>query len=117
MADEQHITEDHEFFIGEDKSLTITVTGTNITGWSLSWMLKQKPTDTDANAKVTKTTGAGGIVLTTPLSGICTVSVADTDTDGLRANTYWHELKRTDAGLETILTYGACELRQSVHRA
>jgi hypothetical protein len=97
MADEQNIDHDSEFFI--------------------SWMLKQKATDTDAQAKITKTTAAGSIALTTPLSGICTVTVEDTDTDGLRANTYWHELKRTDAGFETILSYGACELLQSVHRS
>lgn len=116
MADEQHITSDSEFFLGEDKTLTFTVTGQNITGWSLSWMLKRKASDTDALAKITKTT-ADGIALTTPLSGICTVSVADTDTDSLRADIYWHELKRTDAGFETVLTYGTCELVQSVHRS
>ena len=123
MAIEAHIDRDDDFFIGEDKTLTFTIyqsdgtTVQNITGWTLSWLLKGRPTDTDANAKVTKTTTAGGIVLTTPASGICTVTVDDTDTDALAADRYWHELKRTDAGFETVLTFGPCELQQSLHRS
>jgi hypothetical protein len=114
MADEQHITAAHEFFVGEDKTLTFTLTGETITGWALSWMLKRKATDTDAAAKVTKTT-SDGITITSATT--CQVEVEDVDTDPLRADIYWHELKRTDAGLETILSYGTCVLRQSVHRA
>lgn len=121
MAVERNITSDDDFFLGEDKTLTFTiyqsdgVTPQDITGWALSWMLKQKGTDDDDDALVTKTT-ASGITLTTPASGVCTVSIADTDTEDLRSNTYRHELKRTDAGLETVLCHGACQLRQSVHR-
>lgn len=122
MAIEQNIDADDDFFIGEDKSLSFTIyqsdgsTPQNITGWTISWMLKLKATDTDAAAKITKTT-ASGIALTTPASGVCTVTIADTDTDAIRADTYFHELKRMDAGFETILSFGACELRQSKHRA
>lgn len=122
MAVERHITEGDAFFLGEDKSLPVTVyqsdgsTAQNITGWSISFMLKKKQTDSDAAAKITKTT-ASGITLTTPASGLLTISIADTDTDSLAADTYWYEVKRTDAGFESILTYGTCQLLQSVHRS
>jgi hypothetical protein len=91
--------------------------------WSLSWMLKQSKDDLDAAAKVTKTTSAGIAV-----SGTFNVSassnqqrvivtIQDTDTDALEAGTYYHELKRMDAGQEAILSYGEMTIRRSVHRA
>ena len=123
MALEQHISVDGDFFTGEDKSLIFTVyqadetTAQDISGWSLSWLLKRHRHDADVDALITKTTTGGGIALTTPLTGICTVTVADTDTDSIPAGTYRHELKRTGAGVETILAYGSCVLRQALHRA
>lgn len=129
MALRQNITTN--FFTGEDKQLTCTVyqagttldqaeagTGTpqNITGWALSWMLKKRQTDTDAAAKVTKTTAGGTISMTTPGSGVCEVGISDTDIDALPAGLYWHELKRTDAGSETVLIYGTFVLKQALHR-
>lgn len=122
MATQANIGTDDDFFTGEDKSLVFTVTqadGTtpqNITGWALSWMLKRNAGDADAAALITKSTVAGSIALTTPLSGVCTVTVEDTDTDALSPGTYRHELKRTTAGVETVLSYGSCVLKQAVHR-
>lgn len=127
MAIEQNITGDNDWFIGEDKTLGNTddpwvvyqkdgSTPQNITGWSISWMLKRKPTDADAAALITKTVGSGITVLSAA-QGEISVAIADTDTDGLRANIYRHELKRTDAGFETILAFGSCQLKQSVHRS
>lgn len=123
MATETHITSEDGWFTGEDKSLVFTITTTDggsvaqdITGWALSWTLKRAATDADVDAVLTKTTAAG-IALTTPASGICTVSVADTDTDGVVPRLYYHELKRTDAGSETILAYGRAELRRALHKS
>ena len=107
-------------YLGEDKALIYTVyqndetTVQDITGFALSWLLKRDPDD--AGALITKTTGSG-INLTTPASGICTVTVLDTDTDGLDAGDYWHELKRTDANSETILSQRRIRLRRSLHRS
>ena len=122
MASEQNVGVDDAWFIGEDKELVITcytsqayTTAQDITGWSLSYMLKRHKRDADADALVTKTTG-GGIALTTPASGVCTVSIADTDTDGLDEDSYHHELKRTGAGTEAVLMYGGVYLRRGVHR-
>jgi hypothetical protein len=121
MADEQNISDN--WFIGEDKILPITVyrdaahsATQDITGWTLSWMLKRRSSDADASALLTKTTTTGGTVLTTPLSGLCTVTIADTDTDALNPGSYHHELKRTDAGFETVLTHGTVLLKRALHR-
>lgn len=124
MADEQHVAESDDFFIGEDKTLPFTIYTTpahtatqNITGWALSWLLKRKESDADAAAVLTKTTAGGGIALTTPASGLATVTIEDIDTDALQPGTYHHELKRTDAGSETILSFGRIVLRRSLHRS
>ncbi len=122
MSITRHITRDDDWWTGEDKSLVYTIyqsdetTPQDITGWTLSYTWKKHLSDPDASAVLTKTTSAG-IVLTTPLSGICTVTIADTDTDALTARTYVHELKRTDAGSETVLTTGTVVLQQAVHRS
>lgn len=116
------IDADDDFFIGEDKTLPVTIyqankrTIQNITGWGLSWMLKGSLTDADADAVLTKTT-TNGITLSAPSSGVCTIAIADTDTDSLDPATYVHELKRTDAGSETVLFQGRCVLKRGVHRS
>ena len=114
MADEQDITESADLFTGEDKVIQFTITDQTITGWALSWMVKRRATDADANALITKTTAAGGITITG--ANTCEVALTDDDSSTLRADTYRHELKRTDAGLETVLSSGACTFRQAVHR-
>lgn len=123
MADDLNIENDDDWFIGCDYELPVTIYTTrahtatqDITGWALSFMVKRRPTDADANAVIIKTTGGSGIALTTPGSGLLTVTIADTDTDTLAADTYWFEVRRTDAGFETVLTHGTAVLRQAVHR-
>jgi hypothetical protein len=118
MAYEDPIERTDEYHIGEDKSLIFTIyqsngtTAQDITGWSLEWVLKA---DYDTStALLTKTTGGSGIALTTPVSGICTVTVDDTDTDSiLPGRSYVHVLKRTDSGNESILTYGTVAFKKS----
>lgn len=120
MAIQSPITD--QYFTGEDKSLVFTIyqsdgtTPQNITGWALSWMVKSVASDPDVDALITKTTAAGGIVLTTPVSGVCTVTVTDADIAALIAGQgYAHELKRTDSSAETVLSYGLFLLQQAVH--
>jgi hypothetical protein len=131
MAIERNITEDDDWYVGEDKTLPATiyqsdyavdpltgvVTGTlqDITGWTLSWLVKRKASDADADALITKTTSSG-IALTTPASGLCTITVADTDTDSIPQGTYHHELKRMDAGFEAVLIRGRAVIQGAVHR-
>jgi hypothetical protein len=110
-----------DYFTGEDKRLTFTVvqggttTPQNLTGWGLSWMVKRKYADADASAIVAKTTPTD-ITVSNPLTGVCTVVVSDSDISAMKAGVlYHHELKRTDAGLETVLSYGTLMLQQAVH--
>lgn len=121
MAIRDDITTEDDFYTGEDKSLVFTIyetdgtTAQDITGWTLAYMWKRAPSDADSAAVLTKTTSAG-IALTTPGSGICTVTIDDTDTDSLLPQTYHHELKRTTAGSETVLTTGTVLLQRALHR-
>lgn len=85
-------------------------------------MVKLAPSDADAAALVTKTTAAGiaiaGAFNSVPGTNAqrATVTVDDTDTATLTAGVRAWELKRTDAGYETVLAYGALTLRRGVHR-
>lgn len=116
MAIRQDIAND--YFTGEDKDLVFTVYSSNaqtaaqnITGYTITWMLKAKRGAADADALLTKTA-----TLTTAASGICTVSLTDDDISTLVGEKrYFHELKRTDSGNETVLSYGTFTLQQAVH--
>lgn len=123
MASEQPVSAAAGYFTGEDKRILFTIyqadetTPQDISGWVLSWMVKRRKTDADDDAIITKTTSGGGIALTTPVSGVCTVTLTDTDIESIRGEyLYFHELKRTDAGFETVLSYGQFMLNQAVHQ-
>jgi hypothetical protein len=112
---------DHEYIFDiRDEAEAVSL---DINTWDLSWMLKRKLPDEDANALLTKTIGSGITVAGTfnadPASNAqrATTVIVDTDTDTLRPATCHWELKRTDAGFETVLAYGTVELKRGVHRA
>ena len=121
MAVKAPITVDAGWFTNEDKQFVFSITqpdgvaAQDVTGWNLSWLLKAHKNDADTAAKITKTT-LSGIALTTPLSGVVTVTISDTDTLALAPGNYYHELKRTDDGSETVLSYGSAALLRSLHR-
>lgn len=117
-------------WIGTDATFVFSVLNVaqtaaiNITGWSLSWMLKRRAGVADIDALLTKTVSGGGIVISGTYNSdpnintqVATVTIADTDTDALSARINRYELKRMDAGVETILAYGDIELLRSVHHA
>lgn len=119
-----------ELFVGVDHEFSFPIldaaeaAAVDVSGWSMSWMVKRKKTLADADKTFEKTTGGGGLAVTgvwnaTPASSTQRVvaTVEDTDTDGLKPGTYYHELKRTGAGVETILSYGELELLAAVHKA
>jgi hypothetical protein len=125
VAIERDITTDDHWFTNEDKRLVFTIyqadgtTPQDISTWSFSWLLKRKQWDADVDALVAKI-GPGSpaeITLTTPLSGVCTVAIVDSDTVDLAAGTYYHELKRVEDGLETVLSFGTVKLKHSIHRS
>ena len=129
MAKQTPISGDEALFQGEDHTFVLTILNAaetaaiDITTWTLSWMVKRYTSDADAAALITKTAAASGIVISGVFNSvpatntqIATVTLDDTDTTAIGEGLYHHELKRTDAGFETILAYGAFELVQGVHR-
>lgn len=120
MSVESPIRESHKWFRGADKNFRFTVldddgVAVDITGWAVEWVVRKHKGD-QGTALLSKTAGSG-IILTTPASGILTVAVADTDTDGIPAGTYYYTLWRTDAGVEVELAFGEAVLRQPAKRA
>lgn len=79
----------------------------DITGYTLSWELRAS---TGAAAALITKTGA----ITTPASGVSTVSIADTEIDTeITPGFYQHRLKRTDASNERLLAYGSACMRRA----
>lgn len=109
------ITDEDEWFQGETKLLTFTVeteeengTPEVISGWTIQWMLMGHK---KAQSSIfTKETGGSGVVITDGLNGLVEVTIDPGDTTGVEPRTYWHELWRTDAGFEAVLSYGPAEL-------
>jgi hypothetical protein len=126
-ATESAITESQHLFVGEDRSLVFDVTsdGTTpqtMTGWSLTWELLTRRGGT---ILITKSTGGSGITIGngSGTNDRATVVVSDTDTEGIAttlgvdidqvAGTYFHVLRRTDSGSESVLAFGDVVLQQA----
>jgi len=98
---------------GTDISLRFTMMNvTAITGWAVTWTLKKLSQGSLGSALISKTVGSG-VALTDTTNGIITVTIEDSDTDSLVLNSdldneesYLWDLKRTDAGSETVLARG-----------
>lgn len=118
-AAEAHVAESEHFFIGEDRSLVIDVTsdGTTpqtMTGWALTWELMDRKGGT---ALITKATGGSGITIGngSGTNDRATVVITDADTEAITqgAGTYYHVLRRTDSGSETVLAFGDFYLQRA----
>lgn len=100
---------DEAWHAGEDRQLNIDVTNAadsaqDMSGWSLTWVLRSKATDEDL---VTKTVGSGiSITNGDGTNDRAEVTVAAADTADLAAGLYHHHLRRTDSGNTIILAYG-----------
>jgi hypothetical protein len=118
MAIEQDINFASDYFTGEDKVLSFTIyaadgtTVQSISGWTLGWIVKRRASD--GSPLIQKTT-SDDIAITNALGGICTVTVSSSDISVLTGGIhYHHELKRTNAGHETVLSYGDFILQPSL---
>lgn len=92
------------FFKGEDLTLQLTVKDpagavVNVTGWTSSFKV-------EALSKA-------GTVIDGP-TGRIDFTLTDDDTNTLAPGAYPYDIKRTDAGLETVLAYGALTVRQNI---
>lgn len=115
MPVESAIKGSDEWFIGVDKTLRYYAyqsdgtTPQNMTGWALTWELYDKPGGT---VQLSKTTGDDVTIGDGNGTGdLASVAVADDDTEGMQAGTYYHVLRRTDAGSEDVLSYGPAALK------
>lgn len=128
MALKFDVLQTDRWYINTDYTLKYRVwqadglTPRNVAGYNLSWMLKIRKKDPDANALLTKLTP---IIFVTGVFNIDAalntqevhVPIADTDTVGLTSGMRVIELKRTDAGLETVLSDGLASLLPSAHQS
>ena len=118
MGLEQPISSSDNFFVGEDKTIVFDVKDTDgvsaltMTGWALTWELKASA---GGVISITKTTAAATIVLSNKYgtNDRASVTILDTDTEAIAAGSYYHHLRRTDAGYEQILAFGDVSLRES----
>ena len=101
---------DIEFFRGNDQAVRVTLDPVvNCNGWAITSTVRINPLS--PNALITKTA-----TITDGTNGIFTVTILDTDTNGLTPGKYSWDAKRTDDGLETTLVYGTLTLLAEVTR-
>jgi len=150
MALERNFAE-NKYFVGEDKELEFEILGddvvlsateldedgnpavvsgtpVDVTGWALTWILRNSQSAADP-ALLTKATGGSGIQITGSYNATrdlntqrVLVTVEDTDTwnpptTEFAAKEYAYSLKRTDAGSETVLVFGALPIGKVTARA
>lgn len=98
---------DISVYKGEAVLLTFTMTpATDISGWSISFTLKTNQTDSTALI-------SQAAVLTTPASGVFTVTLTHAQTNRTAA-TYYYDVQRTDSGSEAVLSIGTFTISQEV---
>lgn len=93
----------------------------DITGMTLSFMVKSSLDDADSAARLTIPAVISGIFNSVPATNTqrATVTILDSNTDDATvwsAETDYYELKRMDAGLETVIAYGLFILLRGVQR-
>jgi len=130
MSYESNIDAGDFLFAGEDKTLSYEILAVGSTtlmedmsGVSLQWELRpitigKAPYRAQGDSVVTKTTAeSGGITImgiynadrATNTQRVI-VTIADVDTEALAGGRYVCALKRTDTGLEAVLSHGMVEL-------
>ena len=125
MAKEFNIVASDGWFVGEDKTLEVYckqpdgITEQDMTGWALTYELMLERGS--SSAEFSKTVGSGIAIGNGLATGdLATVTIADTDTEALGTTgwvkgtkTFYHRLRRTDSGSETMLMYGTVELNEN----
>jgi hypothetical protein len=123
MAQYSPITEEHEWFVGEKKTLKFHIlrpddNSQDITNWELEWVLRRTPSSTDV--LLTKTT-SDGITITNAVDGRCEVYIDPADTLGVEfeigaQQEFAHALKRSDGDNDSVLVYGEAVLQIAATR-
>jgi hypothetical protein len=92
-------------------------TAKNIAGWTIVFDIRRKDnTDAVLLTKTASITGTFNVTLATSTQ-VARITVADTDVTtaifGTNGGTFRYSLKRTDAGVESILAYGAIAIKRA----
>ena len=98
------------FHQGEDVTITVTVTSTNITGWTLKGTLRM-PGSSQA-AYIAQVNGT----ITDAANGVFTVKFLRAHTVDLIPTDYLWDATRTDSGSQTVLAYGTATLKAAATR-
>lgn len=109
--------QDFTMWTGEVLELVYTVTNAagaavNITGCTVTWGLFAS--DTSAVSLISKSTTAGNIVLTTPASGIYTVSIAAADSAGLSGNYFCRTFVTNTSNVKICVAVGLVTINVGV---
>lgn len=99
-----------KWFSGDDIVFQFTIVDSagavrNITGWNLAWYLRERASDPDITLQKVA-------ALTSPTTGLCTVTIAAADTVNLPAGWYDHALRRTDSGAGETAAWGRAILHK-----
>lgn len=114
MSIESHIALSDNFFIGEEKDLKFSIVDAagvalDVSSYTLKWVMGvegQTPLIDISGGKITFEDDAG-------TNDRVIVEVDRSVTVDLKpGNPYKHALRRTDAGLEQVLSFGDCYLRR-----
>ncbi len=113
---------DLELIRGDSKTFIVTVTDAanvlvNLTGAVLRFTVKRGVDDTDEEAAVSVSTGAG-ITVSDPASGVAIVTLSSTDTDVLTPGSYRYDVQVKDStnAVSTVLR-GRLRVLADVSRA
>lgn len=120
MSKTFNITAAKPIWIGTDQPIQINVTQTDettpqaMTGWALTWELKARPGST--TVLITKTVGSGITIQNGDgTNDQAEIQIDDVDTEPAAFPTgpgeYYHFLRRTDSGLEKILSEGTVVIK------
>jgi len=112
------VNQNFEMWIGEDKTLSCTVTvgeggpRSDITSATITWAIAR---DAKSSAEVTLTTTAGDITITDGSNGEFEIAIEPTDTNGLEEGEYYHECQvEYSTGDKNIVFTGTLTLNEGL---
>ncbi len=106
---------DLQIYRGDDKTWEVTFkdgdgVAINITGWTVYFTVKEKDSDTDANAKISKTITSH----VNPTGGITDIILVPTDTSSLKGNYYYDIRIKKGSGEKITVLVGTLEVLKNV---
>lgn len=109
---------DLQIYRGDDKTWQVQFkdaleVAIDITGWTVYFTVKEKDSDTDANATITKTITSH----VDPTAGKTDIILVPTDTSSLKGNFYYDIRIKKDTGEIITVLVGTLEVLKNVKTA